>query len=111
MTDRKRKDCSGAFLPMVLRMFWFGFGPAAIGLAAVMILQNEKKGTAPYDLLLWAAVLSVILVRFLDIRFCDGSTAEGKPATMRHWLRHAVTLALVSFGIWIAVHALGRVVG
>jgi hypothetical protein len=47
----------------------------------------------------------MIIVRFLDIKFLDGQTATGEPATLAHWRRYAVLLIVISAIIWSAAHA------
>jgi hypothetical protein len=46
----------------------------------------------------------MIIVRFLDIKFLDGQTAAGQPASIKHWLRYAIALVVISAVIWATAH-------
>jgi hypothetical protein len=46
----------------------------------------------------------MIIVRFLDIKFLDGQTAAGEPASIKHWRRYAIVLVVISAAIWAAAH-------
>jgi hypothetical protein len=47
----------------------------------------------------------MIIVRLLDIKFLNGQTATGEPASVKHWRRYAIMLVLISAVIWAAAHA------
>jgi hypothetical protein len=47
----------------------------------------------------------LVTVRFLDIKFLDGQTATGQPASIKHWRRYAIVLVVISAAIWAAAHA------
>jgi len=50
------------------------------------------------------SVASVSAVRYVDIRFMKGNTADGVSATLANWQQHAGILAATSLLAWIAVH-------
>jgi hypothetical protein len=42
----------------------------------------------------------------VDIRFLNGETGDGKPATLTHWRRYALLVGSVGLGAWLLAHAL-----
>jgi hypothetical protein len=78
-------------------------GNAVLFFTAVFIVQ--QKGSVVLDVLFWAVVAGLVLVRYVDIRFLKGSTAENEPATLRHWRRYSIGLVSVWAAVWIVAHA------
>jgi len=70
------------------------FGGIALIYVALFIAQG--KGTALTALLMIVMTLALILVRFADIKFLGGETLDNKPATLKHWRRYAVMIAIVA---------------
>jgi hypothetical protein len=99
-SDRQR-----GILALVVRPFWMLFGNFILLIAAVNILFGKNKTSYVSDLVFWVTVVALVAVRFLDIKFLDGLTSTGKPASIRHWERYAVVLVLCSAAIWAAAHA------
>jgi hypothetical protein len=59
-------------------------------------------------LVFWSAVLLLVVVRYVDVRFLKGSTVFGQPASMQHWRRYAVLLIGASVVIWGVAHAIAH---
>ncbi len=91
-------------LPLLLRLSWMAIGNVALFLCAALI----AKGIAPgvMDIAFFTVVVGLILVRYVDIARFKGQTSEGRPATLSHWRRYLVMLAVISAGVW----ALARIV-
>jgi hypothetical protein len=87
------------------RLFWMVVGNAVLAFSAVFILENKSGFFHAADVVFWCAAGVLIVVRYLDIRFCNGLTAVGTPASMRHWVRYVVVLLVVSTVVWILAHA------
>ena len=47
-------------------------------------------------------------VRFVDIRWLDGRTADGAPATAADLRRYVVGLVAVAAGLWVLAHVAAR---
>jgi hypothetical protein len=90
----------------LLRIFWMLLGNALLAGCALVVVQNRSSFFGIADAAYWATVASLLAARYVDIRHFRGTTAEGEPATMAHWRRYAVAVALVSACLWAVVHAI-----
>ena len=99
-TDKQR----GA-LAILARIFWMFLGNFALMVCAANIFMGESSSTRISDIIFWCVVPAMIIVRFLDIKFLDGQTTTGEPATLSHWRQYAVLLIIISAVIWLAAHA------
>ena len=102
--DHKYDPPAGCFL----RMFWMLIGNAILLACAYSILQHRSSLLSMADALYWAVVGSLLAARYVDIRYLHGLTAEGDPASMDDWRRHAMVLGVVSTGLWLVVHAVSH---
>jgi hypothetical protein len=98
-------DKQTGILAIIARLFWMVFGNFILVISAISILAG--KGTTSYvsDVVFWCDVVALVIVRFLDIKFLDGLTTTGKPATLAHWRKYAIMLIICSGLIWAAAHA------
>lgn len=97
-------DKQSGILAILARPFWMFFGNFILLISATTIFAGEGETSYVSDLFFWSGVIAMVFVRFLDIRFLDGLTATGEPASLRHWRRYTFFLALVSAAIWSAAH-------
>ncbi|HOW86465.1 MAG TPA: hypothetical protein P5119_11435 [Candidatus Aminicenantes bacterium] len=88
-------------LPALVRLVWIFGGIALVYLALYIALG---KGSILTELLVPILALGLILVRYADIRHLKGETLDNKPATLKHWRRYAVLIA-VAAGL---LYALGK---
>lgn len=89
----------------LVRLFWMGVGNLVLVLAAIGIGQNRAGFTfTGMDLLFWATVLCLLAVRYVDIRYLDGQTADSRPASMSDWRRYALTVLGISLALWLGAH-------
>lgn len=86
------------------RPFWMFFGNFILLISAAHIFAGENKTSYVSDFVFWGGTIALIVVRFLDIKFLDGQTAVGKPATIKHWRNYAILLLVFSAVIWSAAH-------
>ena len=100
--DHKCDPPAGCFL----RLFWMMIGNLLLLLCAYSITQNRSSFLSLADAFYWAAVGCLLAVRYADIRYFKGLTAEGDPASTAHWRRYAVLLGVVSSGLWLGAHAI-----
>jgi hypothetical protein len=103
--DPQTLDRQSTAAGVVARLFWMLFGNALLAFALVFILHNESGFLHTADGVFWITVAVLVLVRYLDIRFCGGLTATGAPASSRHWVKYVVLLLAVSTTAWILAHA------
>jgi hypothetical protein len=84
-----------------------GVGNLILVLAAIGIGQNHAGFTLTgRDLFFWATALSLLVARYVDIRYLGGQTGDGHPASMTHWTRYAATVLSVSLMFWLVAHAI-----
>lgn len=96
---------SGKASGCLVRLFWMGVGNLILVLAAVGISQHHAGFTlTEMDLLLWSTALGLLVVRYVDIRYLAGETADNRPATMADWRRYAAALLGVSLALWVGAH-------
>ena len=103
MEDQKELSFSGT--GCLARLYWMFFGNVLLFVLLTLVFQ--KRSTLPFllDAAYLVAVASLIVVRYIDIRFLNGQTGEGKPATMTHWRRYALSVAAVAGGVWLLARA------
>jgi hypothetical protein len=90
----------------VARIYWLLGGTSALFVLALALTRSSRWAT---HLAYWMVVASLLLVRYIDVRWLNGLTASGEPASLRHWRRYAVAVLLAATGIAAASHVLGRV--
>ena len=96
------------FLGLMVRLIWMLFGNAALALLAVHIAQAGSFSMV--DVLFWAVVVVMVGVRYIDVTRFGGLTAEGEPATLRHWRRYTGYLLAASAGLYTLAHAVAGIV-
>jgi len=92
-------------LPVIVRLFWIGLGNFGLFALALMIGQSKQSLFSRYDVLFGSLVVLCILVRYLDIAYFHGDTADGTPATLQDWRRYVAMLVLASLALWVGAHS------
>jgi len=87
------------------RLFWMLLGNFALLICAAKIFMDRNVSIRASDIVFWCVVLVMIVVRFLDIKYLEGQTATGAPATIKHWQKYAFILLIAAVVIWSAAHA------
>jgi hypothetical protein len=100
-----RQDTAAGVLA---RLWWMLAGNAVLALSAVFILHNTTGFFHTADVVFWCAAASLVLIRYLDIRFLNGLTATGAPASARHWIKYTILLLVCSAVVWALAHAASR---
>jgi len=107
MQDPKDSGPGGA--GCLVRVYWMLFGNAIMWFLLAFIVAKRPKLPSALDAIYWLTVLSLVVARFVDIRYHNGRTAYGDdPATLKHWWRYVVLLVIAAFGSWVGAYALGR---
>jgi hypothetical protein len=87
-------------LGCLLRLFWMAGGNALLLFLAAGIFEKSPRHISFLDGLYWGVVASLVLARFLDIRYCRGQTSSCEPATLGHWRRYALLVVGLSSAVW-----------
>jgi hypothetical protein len=90
----------------LVRLFWMGAGNIILFLCLTYIFHNRVRGLVLIDLGYWLTVVAMVTARWVDIRSYHGDTVTGEPATMSHWRKYAVRLAIAALVVWIIIHLL-----
>jgi hypothetical protein len=90
----------------LLRVYWMLLGNALVFLCAYLIVQAGGALTL-VDAVYWLAVAGLLGARYVDVRYMEGRTAEGQPATMRDWQRYRLGVLGASVVLFAAAHAVG----
>ena len=91
----------------LLRLFWMVAGNLA--LFALMLSIFNQGGFSLLDGVYWLVVVALAVARYIDITHFAGMTADGTPASLVHFRRYGIGLAIVATGLWILVHVLQRI--
>ncbi len=98
------RDRQGTIRGTLARFWWMFFGNIFGAFALVFIAQHRGGFWHTADVVFWAATASLVLVRYVDIKFLDGCTATGDRASMRHWVRYAGVLLALAIVVWALAH-------
>jgi hypothetical protein len=104
--DRITPPSGNSLVGAAARIYWFMGGPCALFVLALALTRSPRWSR---HLAYWTVVASLLLVRYIDVRWLNGLTASGEPASLRHWRRYAVTVLVVATGVAVFSHVLGRV--
>jgi len=85
---------------VLLRLYWIGFGNIVLLFLLIFALEREPAFPSLMDLVYFLVLVSVIGVRYVDIRFYNGTTAEGRLATPGHWRRYALWMSGAGLCAW-----------
>lgn len=105
-TDPKQTSSSGT--GVLLRLYWLILGNALLFFVLVFIFERHPKLPSLLDVAFVATMASLLIVRYIDIRFFDGQTGEGKPATMQDWRGYGILVGAVGTGGWLLARGLAH---
>lgn len=71
--------------------------------ACVAALVEAKPSASWADLAFWTGIVFILLARLVDILMLEGRTAEGEPANLGHWTRHAASLTVIASVAWFCL--------
>jgi hypothetical protein len=95
-----------SILSLLLRFFWMLLGDVILLISAIFIFQGKDWKFHTADVFFLGITAALILARYLDIKFYNGLTASGEPASMANFRKYAGVLLLFSAAIWILAHIL-----
>jgi hypothetical protein len=93
---------------VLARLYWMFFGNLILVFLLIFIFEKGPGFPSLHDAAYLVTLVSLLIIRYLDIRFLKGETGEGKPATMTDWRHHAVLVSSVATGAWIVARATGH---
>ena len=93
-------------LGQLLRGFWMLFSNMGLAISIFAFMQKRTTSLTFPDAVFWVLVLSMIIVRLIDIMLLKGFTIEGQPANFGHWKRYASRLLLYCSAAWLTIHGL-----
>ncbi len=97
-------DKQGTALGFLARFWWMLFGNMALAFSLIFIFFNQGGFFHPADWVFWITVASLVSVRYIDIRFCEGQTAAGQPASLADWTRYSALLLAGAVILWGIAH-------
>lgn len=98
------------FIKLVVRLGWMVAGPAALFVLAASIAQ-QRGNQWHLDVIYVVVLLLTVAVRYADVRFLDGTTATGEPATTVDVRRYALGLVVASLAAWFVARVVAFIVG
>lgn len=93
-------------VPLILRFFWMLAGNFALLLTCLYILNEGAPFLSWLDAFYGATLVLVLAARYAEVKFYEGRTADGEPATLAHWTRYALILTAVAAAGWLSVHGI-----
>ncbi len=106
-TNSQIGDRQSTALGILARLWWMFFGNLSLVFSAIFIFQKGGGFFQWADGFFWMALASLVLVRYVDIRFLDGCTATGGYASVKDWIRYAALLTACSAAVWMRAHVAG----
>jgi hypothetical protein len=97
-------DKQGTALGFLVRFWWMFFGNILFAFSLIFILRNKGSFFHPADWVFWIIVATLVFMRYIDIRFCDGQTPTGRRASMADWTRYTALLLAGSAILWGIAH-------
>lgn len=88
---------------VIARLYWIFLGLVLLLFLLVYLFEKRPAFPALVDLACLLVVGSLVAVRYADVRYLGGRTAEGELATTAHWRRYAQGVCVVGVGIWLVV--------
>ncbi|MBL8026368.1 MAG: hypothetical protein JNL74_08145 [Fibrobacteres bacterium] len=80
---------SSSFLSLIVRLYWLIVAPAfIIYFSLIRIIVNNEKSVKVSIVGTSILLASTIIVRYIDIRFFNGTTSEGEKATIKDWYNY-----------------------
>jgi hypothetical protein len=92
-----------SLIGLFARVFWSLLGNLIL-LALAMGIYKTQPILSVIDIVFWVLAFSMILVRYIDIKYLKGVTFEGQPATMEDWRKYVKYFLLFSVGLWLIAH-------
>jgi len=106
--DSQVVDKQSTLPGLMARVWWMFPGNLFLVFPMIFIFQSGGGFFQTADWVFWIALASLVLIRYVDIRFLNGCTAAGAYASVTHWIRYAVILTACSTALWVLAHVAGH---
>jgi hypothetical protein len=93
-------------MPALTRLFWL-FGGTTV-LIFCWIYMILGKATLPVYLIYILATMSLVVVRFVDIKYFKGEKMNSEPASLSHWRRYSLLLLVCAGILFIVAKAFAK---
>jgi len=103
--DPRIADRQSSAAGVMARLWWMLLGNVLLAFSLVFIFERSGGFFHAADVVFWITVASLVLIRYVDIRFLDGRTTTNAPTSIRHWIRYVALLVLCSGALWALAHA------
>jgi len=101
LPDSNLNSSQNSAIGLLARIYWFFIGNIFLFMLSLKIAMGEINDAFVGNLLFGITVVTLIFVRFIDIKFLNGQTAESEPATMTDWRRYTLKLIMISIAILV----------
>ncbi len=98
-------DSQSSALGMLARLWWMFLGNAVLAFSILLIVKNRGGFFHAADWIFWITMASLVLIRYVDIKFLNGCTVTDARASITHWIRYAAILTAGSAIVWALAHA------
>jgi hypothetical protein len=98
--DSKSSSPSSSISAAAVRVFWMIVGTGFLIGLSLYIATNPGKSILVPSCLYVLNLVCMMLMRYIDIRFLNGQTVDGEPATMQHWARYSIFLSGIAAALW-----------
>jgi len=93
---------------ILLRLWWMAFGNAVLFLGAIYVMKRREEFLCAADAVFAFGVVSLLVARYVDLRFYGGRTSVYEPAPPGLWKRYAAQVMLISAALWIGAHVVSH---
>jgi len=95
-------------LSILLRLWWMAVGNGVLFFSTIYIMKRREEFLCAADAVFACAVLSLLVTRYVDLRFYEGRTSDYEPAPPGTWKGYAVQMLLISAAVWTVAHLAGH---
>jgi hypothetical protein len=93
-------------MPALTRLFWIFGGTVTLIYCLIYIIL--RKATFAVYLIYILATISLVVVRFVDIKYFKGEKMNGEPASLSHWRRYTLLLLICSGILFVIAKTLAK---
>ena len=93
---------------VLARVYWMLIGNIILISIAIAVYSSHKKFSW-LDIFYLFIVLSLVSIRYFDIKYWGGQTSTGERATISDWRRYSLFMIFLTLLVLAAVHGLGLV--
>ena len=93
-------------MPALTRLFWIFGGTVTLIYCLIYIILG--KATLAVYIIYILATISLVVVRFVDIKYFKGEKMNGEPASLSHWRRYTLLLLIFAGILFIVAKTLAK---